>query len=51
MDIRHAKLTLEENRDKLLKEAELAFDQIINSIKARKAKFIEELTHHFEEQL
>lgn len=41
LDIRHAKLTLEENRDKLLKQAEGYFDEIISKLKLRKTAFLE----------
>lgn len=51
LDIRHAKLTLEENRDKLLKQAENNFDEIISTLKTRKAKFLEEFAEHFNKQL
>lgn len=51
LDIRHAKLTLEENREKLLKQAENNFDEIINTLKTRKAAFLKELTEHFDKQL
>ena len=40
LDIRHAKLSLEENAETVLQRSEKYFDELISGLKARKARFL-----------
>ena len=51
LDIRHAKLTLEENKETVLKEAGKYYDDLISTLKARRSKFLGELNEHFQSQV
>ena len=51
MDIRHAKLSLEENAEAVLNKSEKYFDDLIATLKSRKTKFLEELREHFADQI
>ena len=51
MDIRHAKLSLEENAEAVISKSEKYFDDLIATVKSRKAKFLEELREHFSCQI
>lgn len=51
LDIRHVRLSLEENQEKILKQAEGSFDELISILKSRKNKFLAEVKEHFNGQL
>ncbi len=51
LDIRHAKLSLEENAETIIELSEKYFDELITTIKARKLKFLEELRAYFSIQI
>ena len=51
LDIRHAKLTLEENAENVLQKSEKFFDELISTLKTRKASFLEELRGYFAQQI
>lgn len=51
LDIRHAKLSLEENAEAVLQKTEKYFDELISTLKSRKSKFLEELREHFSTQI
>jgi len=40
LDIRHAKLSLEENTEAVVQRSEKYFDELISGLKARKARFL-----------
>ena len=48
LDIRHVRLSVEENREKIVKAAEKSFDELISAIKGRKLQFMNNLKNHFE---
>ena len=41
LDIRHAKLSLEENQETILRQSEKYFDDLIATLKSRRSKFLE----------
>ena len=47
LDIRHAKLSLEENAETVLTKSEKYFDDMIATLKARKGRFLDELREYF----
>jgi ElaB/YqjD/DUF883 family membrane-anchored ribosome-binding protein len=51
LDIRHAKLSLEENAEAVLSKSEKLFDDLIATLKSRKVKFLDELREHFSGQI
>lgn len=51
LDIRHAKLSLEENAETVITKSEKYFDDLIATMKVRKSKFLEELREHFSGQI
>jgi hypothetical protein len=51
LDIRHAKLTLEENAENALQKSEKCFDELIVALKTRKSSFLEQLRAYFSEQM
>lgn len=51
LDIRHAKLSLEENAEAVITMSEKYFDDLIATLKGRKLRFLEELREHFSEQI
>ena len=50
LDIRHVRLSVEENKEKIVKEAEKSFDELISAIKGRKMQFMNHIKNHFDEQ-
>ena len=51
LDIRHAKLSLEENAEAVIQKSEKDFDELIATLKTRRQKFLEELREHFSSQI
>ena len=51
LDIRHAKLSLEENQETVLRQAERYYDDLIATLKARRGHFLDELRSHFQTQI
>lgn len=47
LDIRHVRLSLEENQERIIKQAESSFDELISTLKNRKVKFVNEIREHF----
>jgi hypothetical protein len=51
LDIRHAKLSLEENAESAIQRSEKYFDELISTLKSRKLKFLDELRTYFSSQV
>ena len=48
LDIRHNQLTCEETKEKLVKEVDSKFNEVINQLKLRKMAVLKEIDQHFE---
>lgn len=51
LDIRHAKLSIEQNAKEIIEASETYFDELILTLKQRKTKFLQELRGYFESQV